>query len=478
VRDDVVLERQPVGDDGVVALPRARGGHLDEGLPLEVVLEDVLLVAGERAVGQAQEVILVDEADEHLADRRGVGRHLRVPDLRRRVVLPVNGEERAEPEHAPHRRRPLEEASLLGAEPGDARLDRVLDREGQAHELESLGVDRPALLAGGVGRRLEDTVVVKDAHHLLEQRGVASRERARRVDEIVDALPFTTGSQELVHHRGRVGIGERREIDHRMARVAVLQPAVAPDDELGARDRDHEDGGPEAVDQRGEEIERLVLRRLQVIEDEDQRARRLSHAGGAERLVRRRRVLLPEALDDRAAQEVHLLRVRSHGLDERRVLELEVEELAEEVGDVADLPVLEHDRQLGADLVLGSLGGHPLCHTEARTEEPPEDAAGHPLVLGRAAEDARRGRSRGPVDAPEAHEKLANEARLSDARSAEHRDRPARARLLHDGERVLEGAHLGRTPHQQRAPLADREAGAGGEALMLSHAMVASPGQK
>ena len=56
----------------VVAARRLGGGQAYEGLALEVVLEDVLLVARERAVGQAQDVVALDQLAEQLAQEHDV----------------------------------------------------------------------------------------------------------------------------------------------------------------------------------------------------------------------------------------------------------------------------------------------------------------------------------------------------------------------------------------------------------------------
>ena len=57
VRADVLLGREPVGDGRVVTPAGAGRRELEERLALEVVLEDVLLVVGEGAVGQAKDVV-------------------------------------------------------------------------------------------------------------------------------------------------------------------------------------------------------------------------------------------------------------------------------------------------------------------------------------------------------------------------------------------------------------------------------------
>ena len=83
----LLAEREPLGDGPVVAARRRRRRQPHERLALEVVLEDVLLVAGEGAVGQAQDVVALDEVRRGAGGRRRRPRRLAAfPHLRRRLA--------------------------------------------------------------------------------------------------------------------------------------------------------------------------------------------------------------------------------------------------------------------------------------------------------------------------------------------------------------------------------------------------------
>ena len=61
----------------------------------------------------------------------------------------------------------------------------------------------------------------------------------------------------------------------------MLRPAVAARDHVRPREAEHEDGRCERVDEVLEQIERLVVREVEIVEDEDDRAaasRRLRRA--------------------------------------------------------------------------------------------------------------------------------------------------------------------------------------------------------
>ena len=87
---------------------------------------------------------------------------------------------------------------------------------------------------------------------------------------------------------------------------------------------------------------------------------------------------LEKALDDGAPKVSQLLRIALHRLDQRRVEELQIEELPEEIDDVADFAILEHRRGLRAHLRLRGFGVHALDDAEARAEDAPEDAVRGP----------------------------------------------------------------------------------------------------
>ena len=97
------------------------------------------------------------------------------------------------------------------------------------------------------------------------------------------------GAQEVVHHRGGVGVAERRELDYPVGRTAVARPPVAAGDELRAADAQEEDRRAEALDEEGEQIERVVVGPVQVVEDEHDRPPLVGRSVGFE-----------ERLDDRA----------------------------------------------------------------------------------------------------------------------------------------------------------------------------------
>ena len=219
--------------------------------------------------------------------------------------------------------------------------------------------------------------------------------------------------------------------------AAVSRPPIAAGDELGAPDAHEKDRRAQRLDEVGEQIERVVVRPVEVVEDEDDRPP----------LVRRR-IGLEERLDDRAPEEVELLLVPFDGLDERRVEELEPEDLAEEVGDVADLPVLEDRGDLGADLGLRGLGVHPLDDSESSAKRPGEDGVSARLVRRVAPEDSRR---RVALRARHVDEKIAHQARLADPRCAEDRDRPSDSPRADVRERRVELPKLGGAPLEHRA---------------------------
>ena len=217
-------------------------------------------------------------------------------------------------------------------------------------------------------------------------------------------------------------------------------------------------GASSAVDEVLEEIERLVVREVEIVEDEDDgaaAARRLGApssrpASSAARApspsgscrgapAGRERVGLEEALDDGAPEQPHLLRVAAHRLDQRRVEELELEELAEEVADVADLAILEDGRDLRADLRLRGLAVHALDDAEARAEHAREDVVGGALIARRAAEDARRA----VLARALLREEIADEARLADAVGADERD-GAGAAVVADGSAATRRARAAR----------------------------------
>ena len=70
VRPDVLAEGEPLRDRLVVSPLLRAGDELQELLALEVVLEDVLLVARERAVREAQDVVAIGQLFQDRAQLR------------------------------------------------------------------------------------------------------------------------------------------------------------------------------------------------------------------------------------------------------------------------------------------------------------------------------------------------------------------------------------------------------------------------
>ena len=143
-------------------------------------------------------------------------------------------------------------------------------RERELHAGELLRVDAPALVLEVVGD-LEDAAVVVDADHLLEERRVAPGERHRRVDQLLDLGGFAARREEIVHHGRRLGVAERGQLDRSVPVAAAAPPAVASGQHLGARQADEEHGPAEALDEVREQLERVVVRPLQVVEHQDER---------------------------------------------------------------------------------------------------------------------------------------------------------------------------------------------------------------
>lgn len=125
-------------------------------------------------------------------------------------------------------------------------------------------------------------------------------------------------------------------------------------------------------------------------------------------------------LEHCAAHRVRLGGITRDCVDDGRRREVEIEQLPQEVEDVADAAILEHSGDLRTDLGLGGFAIHPLDDGEARPEHASEDVVRRPSVARRPAMDARRrlALAAGP------REKVADEARLADARCAEDRDGP------------------------------------------------------
>ena len=171
------------------------------------------------------------------------------------------------------------------------------------------------------------------------------------------------------------------------------------------------------------------------------------------------RVGLEKSLEYRAAQLLGLVGVVVHRARERALLELEIEELPEKVGHVADLAVLEHLGHLGADLRLGAVGVHALDQPETRPQQPREHAVGGVQVARAGAVHARRP-TRALVALPE--DELLDQPSLANPGRSEQRN-DARfdrvgvgeadllERLLHD-RKLLVSAHERRPDMARRPP--------------------------
>ncbi len=251
-----------------------------------------------------------------------------------------------------------------------------------------------------------------------------------------------------MHHAGRVGIAERRHLDDLVPRTAVARPAVTPCNELRAADAENEKRCAKRLDQEREEVERVIVGPMQVVEDEHDRAPLVGRGVGLE-----------ERFDDRTAKKMKLLLVPLDRLDQRRIQELEAEDLPEEIDDVADLSVLEDGRDLRSNLGLGGLWVHPLDDPEPRPERACEDCVRTPLIGRVAAEHPRRRVFRCATDVDQ---KITNEPRLTDPGRAEDRDSPSRPHAIAPPPPAPRRAHEARS----RAPLqhgAAGDVGAGGE---------------
>ena len=112
----VVLLREPIGDRLVTATARRRRYHLRDALALQVVLEDVLDLAGERRVWQAQHVVALHEIGERALDLAHVALGFGVPQVGRAAIHARERHQATQPKYAAHRRGVLEQALRSTAE--------------------------------------------------------------------------------------------------------------------------------------------------------------------------------------------------------------------------------------------------------------------------------------------------------------------------------------------------------------------------
>ena len=194
-----------------------------------------------------------------------------LPHLGRGLALPAHRDQAAQPEDAAHRGRALEHLALLGRQRGDARLHGILHAERELHVRETCRRACSSARRSKSSVDLEDARVVVDAHDLLEQRRVAARENHGLVDELLDLRHVAARREQVLHHRRPPRVAERRQLDDEVAVGAVALPSVAPRQHLGPRDAEDDDGPAQALDEVREQLERVVVRPLQVVEDQNER---------------------------------------------------------------------------------------------------------------------------------------------------------------------------------------------------------------
>ncbi len=153
----------------------------------------------------------------------------------------------------------------------------------------------------------------------------------------------------------------------------------------GRASADHQDGAGQVLEEVAEQRQRVVVRVVQVLEDEADR-----RGGG---------VRLEERLEDGAADERGLLRLVLDGARERALVAGHAHELAEEVGHVADLAARRGRPRSGRAPGPGGLPFHALDEAEARPEQLGEDAERAPPCRGRCR--GRRAGVRAAAVAPE-----------------------------------------------------------------------------
>jgi len=415
---ELVLE--PLGEVGVVALERGRVGHPADHLALQVVLEGVLHVTGERGVGDLHDVVALDQAIEQLADldRDVLGAP---PDGWRLEIEAAEGHEASQPEHRSHAQGLLEDVPLCRRERAVADLDRLLDAELKSQGLEPLEVNGPHAL----GVLLDGLVLLEDLHELLEEERVSAGHVAHGLDELIRKVLELR--QEVRQQPLGVDPRERTELDAKVA-LRGLEPVWPLDEQFRRRDADEQDGHVvQVLAQVPDDGKGLAARELQILEREDDGILA--------------RVLLEEPLQDRAPDLLELLRMLLHGIEEGVVGEPDVHERAEEVEELGDPPVPEEIRDLPAELILDLRGLEALEDSETGPEDPREDAKRPSLGLRDAAVDLEV-----LVLGPGTAEELGQDARLADPVVADDRDHRGLL-LLHDlPEQVLEVLQLAGPP--------------------------------
>ena len=265
-----VLLREPIGDGLVITAERRRGREPRHRLTLEVVLEHVLGLVGERAVRQPQQVVALDQRREVLLQDERVALGLFVPILGRVAVDAPEREQRAPPEHATHGRGVLEQTALGGGERGDSERHGVLDGERQARAGEPLEIDAP-----GAARRVLDqhARVEEHPHDVLEQPGRAAGHAHGRLDQ-PRRWAAATAREQLREQLDRVLLAQRPELDAPMPGAAEARPLRVLAQEVRPR-RAHDQNRPlEALVQVFDELERVPVGVVERVEGETHRAAR------------------------------------------------------------------------------------------------------------------------------------------------------------------------------------------------------------
>jgi hypothetical protein len=175
-------------------------------------------------------------------------------------------------------------------------------------------------------------VLPVDAQELLEQVRAAARLDGGAVEQRGRDL---VGAQRRPDERVERPARQRPEVEADRAAVGAA-PAGAPHEQIGARRHDEEHGRlAELARERGQQVERLLVGGLQVLGDDDERARE--------------GILLEEPAQHGPRELGPLLRLGGERLGERALGHLEPEEAAQQRGHLGDAPVAEDPLELAAE---------------------------------------------------------------------------------------------------------------------------------
>jgi hypothetical protein len=228
----------------------------------------------------------------------------------------------------------------------------------------------------------------KNMRTLLEQVRRATAGLDGGIERIVGRLG--DGREQVAHERRGVLGAERREIDARVA-LAEVRPAR---EELRTRGDDEEDRRVDAaLREVADEIERLVVGPVEILEREEDRP--LARVG------------LEEAAQDRAADARELLFVGLERLRERRLGEAHVEVRAEEVEELGDAAIFEELGDLGAQELARGREVGLVGDAEEGAQDALDDAVRGAALVREATERARLSLAGG-----DAREELGDEAVL------------------------------------------------------------------